>query len=72
MNSGLAHHDDEHPRDGSMAVFCPAYPQTGLMIERQDIQSMSSLHGTDLIMNSAVAINSSRHSSWMVTSQQNT
>src|ERR1700761_5549780 len=30
MHSGLGHYDDEQPRDGSMAVFCPACPQPGI------------------------------------------
>ena len=30
MQSGLGHQDEDHPSDGSMAVFCPACPQPGI------------------------------------------
>jgi len=44
MHSGLGHHDEEQPRDGSMAVFCPACPQPGVNLP-DDWKTRYTLYG---------------------------
>ena len=48
MHSGLGHHDEEWPRDGSMAVFCPACPQPGINLP-DDWETRYTLYAFPLI-----------------------
>jgi hypothetical protein len=74
MHSGLGHYDEEQPRDGSMAVFCPACPQPGINLPddwktRYTRYGVSPITVISLLIHQKQSTHSHIHHGWQLLSR---